>query len=245
MAGGSVALEVSKGAGGGGGNGLVKAYLRKIAPSASGGGGDLGTIDFQFNPKEFTIAKQAKWERKPARGAKKATMPEFTGADAAKLTLELFFDATDSPDGSVVADVEQLFSCCVPLEETQAQKKPSPPWVVFGWGSVVGFVACVTSVSAKYSLFRPDGTPVRATCSVTLEEIPGVNRPQNPTSGGLASRRTHTVVAGDTLPSVAYRQYGDPNLWRALAEANDLDDPLRLRNGTTLLIPSPDELSPA
>jgi len=44
--------------------------------------------------------------------------------------------------------------------------------------------------------------------------------------------------AGDSLPAVAYREYGNPNLWRALAEANGVDDPLRLRPGTSLLVPS-------
>ena len=32
---------------------------------------------------------------------------------------------------------------------------------------------------------------------------------QNPTSGGLAAHRTHTVVAGDSLASIAYAEYGD------------------------------------
>jgi nucleoid-associated protein YgaU len=50
------------------------------------------------------------------------------------------------------------------------------------------------------------------------------------------------VVAGDTLPSVAFHAYGDPNLWRAVAEANGIDDPMRLRAGTRLLLPALDEL---
>jgi nucleoid-associated protein YgaU len=45
------------------------------------------------------------------------------------------------------------------------------------------------------------------------------------------------VVAGDTLASVAYAEYGDPNGWRRLAEANDIDDPLRLRDGVVLHVP--------
>jgi nucleoid-associated protein YgaU len=52
----------------------------------------------------------------------------------------------------------------------------------------------------------------------------------------------HTVVAGDSLPSIAYREYGDPEIWRVVAEANDIDDPLRLRAGTTLLLPAAEEV---
>ena len=43
--------------------------------------------------------------------------------------------------------------------------------------------------------------------------------------------------AGDTLHSVAYAEYGNPGFWRVLAEANGVDDPLRIAPGTALLIP--------
>jgi nucleoid-associated protein YgaU len=45
------------------------------------------------------------------------------------------------------------------------------------------------------------------------------------------------MVAGDTLAAVAFREYGDATLWRAIADANLIDDPLRVRPGTELLIP--------
>jgi nucleoid-associated protein YgaU len=185
-----------------------------------------------------TIQKAAKWERKTAKGAKKAGPPEFTGAEPCKLTLEMFFDASGKQDGSVVKAVEELFACTVPTEESAGQKKPSPPLVVLHWGAIASFPAFVTSVSAKYTVFASNGTPIRATCSVGMEEMPGAERPQNPTSGALSARRSHQLVEGDSLASLAYREYGDPALWRLLAEVNDIDDPARLRPGTTLVVPA-------
>jgi nucleoid-associated protein YgaU len=82
-------------------------------------------------------------------------------------------------------------------------------------------------------------------CQVTLEEIPTPIPKQNPTSGALTSHRTTVVTAGDTLQSIAYREYRNPNLWRAIAEANDIDDPLRLPSGTQLLLPAPPEAAEA
>ena len=47
------------------------------------------------------------------------------------------------------------------------------------------------------------------------------------------------MIEGDTLQSVAYRELGKPTYWRAIAELNDIDDPMRAgRPGTVLLIPS-------
>ena len=229
---------------------LEHAKLQLHDPKPGGGSGKeaLGApreaIGFQFNPKELSLTKSAKWERKPARGASTAGPPEFAGADPSKLSLEMFFDEAETRDGSVVGNVERLLGCCVPTEESRGRKKACPPLVVFHWGQIVGFPAFVTQVSAKYTLFASDGTPLRATCSVSLEELAGDLSGQNPTSGALAARRHHTVVDGDSLASVAYREYGDPTMWRALAAYNGIDDPMRLRAGTELLVPAPEDLRP-
>jgi nucleoid-associated protein YgaU len=208
--------------------------LAKVLSSPKVGEGE---IKFQFNPKEYTVTKSASWRRRPIRGAKRTTMPEFVGPEPRSLSLELFLDDTAAASPTVVKKVELLFRCLVPTERTRASQKPSPPWVVFGWGSTVSLVAIVTQVSARYTLFRSDGVPVRAVCNVTLEEVPTDAPRQNPTSGSLAVRGTHTVVAGDNLASVAFAEYDDPTRWRVLAEANGIDDPLRVPVGTELLVP--------
>ncbi len=220
---------------------LEKAYLVLKPPAAGGSISGATEVKFQFNPKEYTIQKGASWESKPARGATQTSMPEFKGAEPRSMSIEVFLDAAESPTGSITTDVETLFKCCTPMAQSVDQNKPSPPFVVFGWGTDLKFTAFVKKVSAKYTLFKPDGTPTRATCTVELQEVPREAVRQNPTSGGLAARRSHTVVAGDSLPSIAFREYGKPGLWRAIAEANGIDDPLRVRTGTSLLIPPADE----
>ncbi len=229
---------------------LVHAFLEILTPPPSGTTDSPGAptgekIEFQFNPKELTLTKTAKWKRETAKGAKKSGVPEFLGAEPAKLSVEMFLDATRNMDDSVVKTVEKLFHCCVPTDNTRQKQKASPPWVRFQWGAITGFPAHIKTISAKYILFTPSGTPVRAVCTVQLEEMGGETSGQNPTSGALAARSVRTVVSGDSLPSVAYREYGDPTLWRALAEANEIDDPMRLPVGVTLLVPALEELGGA
>jgi len=60
---------------------------------------------------------------------------------------------------------------------------------------------------------------------------------QNPTSGGVGGERQWTVRAGDTLTGIAYAEYGDPNAWRRIADANRLTQVRRLRPGIVLEIP--------
>lgn len=226
---------------------IARAYLElhQPMPARGGGavpGGSIDTISFQFNPNELTLTKTARWVAEPARSAQTAGPPEFRGAEPGKLALEMFLDATDSMDDSVVRRVDRLFSCCVPLGDSAQQDKPVPPLVVFHWGAITSFAGYITSVSAKYSLFTMDGTPVRATCSVTLQEMAGDPTRQNPTSGGLVAQRQHRTEVGDSLASIAFREYGDPTSWRAIAALNDIDDPMRVRPGTTLLLPPAGDL---
>lgn len=197
-----------------------------------------GEITFQFNPKEYSVKKSAKWERKAGKGSRSAAMPEFMGPEPRTLDLEVFLDQSDSSSGDVAKDVEALFACLAPTEKTRSSKKPSPPWVIFGWGAQVNIVAVVKAVSATFTMFRPDGSPIRALCTVSLEEVPTEAQGQNPTSGARRATRTRRLGAGDSLASIAHAEYDDAGLWRALAAANGIDDPLRIPEGTVLSIPN-------
>jgi nucleoid-associated protein YgaU len=226
------------------GESLPKAYISLLIPSSDGPKGPTGkTVTFRFNPKEYSIQKSASWDRKPAKGAKKTSMGEFKGAEPRVLNVEVFLDASDDKGDvkkgakGVGGDIETLFSCLVPHASTMGSKHPLPPFVRFGWGSKVLLTGTVKSVNAKYTMFRPDGTPIRATATVAIEELPGELAKQNPTSGALSATRGVTVVEGDSLASVAYKEYGDPGMWRLVAEANDIDDPMRLAPGRHLLLP--------
>ncbi|MFH8249709.1 peptidase M23 [Microbacterium sp. B2969] len=227
---------------------LIHAQLELFEPGPEPGkpGGPRGTIEFHFNPKELTVTKAAKWESENQKKAGSAPPANFTTPEPQKLTLEMFFDATRSDSKkSVVPDVEKLFETVVPTPTSIGQKRPSPPWVKFTWGPLSSFLGYVRSVAAKYTLFGSDGSPLRAVCTVSLEELPKEKGKQNPTSGGLQPRAVHTMREGDSLAVLAYREYGNAALWRPLADVNGIDDPMRVRPGRTIFLPIADELADA
>lgn len=47
----------------------------------------------------------------------------------------------------------------------------------------------------------------------------------------------YVIQSGDSLASIAQEVYGDPTLWRQIAQANDLSEPYALTVGDTLDIP--------
>jgi nucleoid-associated protein YgaU len=50
--------------------------------------------------------------------------------------------------------------------------------------------------------------------------------------------REYVVQTGDSLAAIAQEVYGDPTLWREIAEANDIEAPYSLTVGDTLVIPA-------
>jgi hypothetical protein len=222
--------------------GLARAQLRIMEPPARVGaqpGGVIATIPLQFNPNKLALTKSTEWRRKPARMASESALPEFVGSGPRSLDVEVFLDATAKHDNSVEQKVERLMLGCVPTPRSLAAKKPASPWIRFEWGTArtTSFNGVLTSFSVNYSLFDVDGKPLRATCSLTLEEASTEAPGQNPTSGSREARRTHQVVAGDSLPQLAWREYGDATAWRVIAEANGIDDPFVLVPGRELLVP--------
>jgi nucleoid-associated protein YgaU len=65
----------------------------------------------------------------------------------------------------------------------------------------------------------------------------GQPSPLAPAGGG--SVRRYVIRSGDTFTGIATRLYGDPRLWRRIAEANNGLDPRRLPVGHSINLPEP------
>ena len=101
-----------------------------------------------------------------------------------------------------------------------------------------GFRCIVESVKQKFTLFSPEGIPLRATLSVALREYKTLDE-QLAQLNLTSPDRTHSHVtrSGDTLSSIAAQYYRSPGDWRSVADANGIEDPRRLAVGAFLTIP--------
>jgi nucleoid-associated protein YgaU len=97
----------------------------------------------------------------------------------------------------------------------------------------------ITNMTQKFTLFKQDGTPVRAKVDVTFTQHKDLNDypAQNPTSGGGPIERVRTVIAGDRLDTLAHEIYGDATKWRLIADYNRITNPMALHPGKQLTIP--------
>lgn len=194
-------------------------------------------IVFQYNPEPFTEDLRSHWKASPQPGG--SPKQQYLGLGASTLSLTMQLDAFAIPPLPPTVTIEQLKLMMGPTIQSSVAHQGRAPMVMFGWGpNIVMEQAIITGISVKHERFLL-GVPVRCKVTVTLTNVPFADPlpGTNPTSGGLATRRTRTVVEGDSLASIAFEEYQDPNYWRALAEANGIDDPMRVKTGTLLTVP--------
>lgn len=197
------------------------------------------TLVLPYNPEKVDQSKSSTYRDVP-RG-EKGPPKQWTGGGTRTLSLSVMLDARDHKPG-VWATVEQLFSWLEPTKASVQRKMPAGPVLELAWGKQTWYEVHLTSVSTSYTMFDPDGTPIRATAALSFERIEKKLPKQNPTSGSQSAQRALTLVAGDTLQSLAWVEYRDPNRWRDLARVNGIDDPLAVRPGQRVLVPSIVEL---
>ena len=193
-----------------------------------------------FNPNEYSIRAGNEWASTKVIGRRLPKL-EFTGGKSSTLTLTLFFDVNETPRANVRSYTSRLMKL---TEIVASTKDPTtgqgrPPICLFQWGGIWSFKAVVKDIDLKFTLFREDGTPVRATAALTFLEVidAAVQEPTNPSSYAERGYKRHRVQPHETLALIAYENYGDAGKWRRIADANNLGDPLRLQTGQILAIP--------
>ncbi|MGK7876558.1 MAG: LysM peptidoglycan-binding domain-containing protein [Xenococcaceae cyanobacterium] len=221
--------------------------------------------DVLFNPNQIHLTKKTRWNRALQNSSNTGEL-QFAGGEPANYTIDLFFNTYEdlsSAPSSIGGKIKQaglrtlkdyatpssLFAFFEPpvsvrqytdkvreLMEIDPDLK-RPPRCKLSWGQfgtiIVGYLKELTEL---FTLFLPDGTPVRATLTCTFEQ----DDPQTETKSGTKARDddpVRIVRRGETLSSIAYQEYSDPSLWREIARANRIDNPRSLQPGQVLIIP--------
>jgi hypothetical protein len=200
-------------------------------------------ISVQHNPTEFTLARGVHYAEIAIPGLDSPLL-QFVNGQAETLTLDLFFDSTDEGT-SVTAKTDPIYKLVEIDPATLAPPVCRFTWAGTGFPGAVwrsqrtnGFQCVIESLRQRFTLFSSAGVPLRAVLTVTMKEYrPLAEQVRSSAAGPGTQSRTHTVVAGETLSSIAGTEYGDTGQWRPIAAKNNISDPTALRAGTTLQIP--------
>lgn len=196
-------------------------------------------VTVHFNPTEYAVEYGASFQETAVPGLSNPIL-QFVNGAAEVLTMDLLFDTwTDGGGRDVSEDTAEFVKLLSIDGDTHA-----PPRVEFKWG-VFRFRAVVEKISQRFTMFQGDGTPVRATLSVTFKQYRTIAEQLENPRRNSADKTKHRILGKvegfratpETLWALSAAEYGEARFWRQIARANRIEDPRRLVAGDAVEVP--------
>lgn len=206
---------------------------------AESGGKPEAKASFEalINPETYTLEYKVKTAEGQGQGTSGAqqkfayTMPEELG-------FEFLFDSSGIIDGK--PDKDGVFGQVDAFRKLLTEYRPDthePFHLKLIWGNLI-FKGRAVELGITYKLFNPDGQPIRAVAKVkfkgSIEEQKRIAK-EDRRSPDLTHVRS--VRAGDRLPLMCFRIYGDPSHYLDVARINNLSNFRALVPGQELIFP--------
>ncbi len=192
-----------------------------------------GEVPVLFYPSEYSMEKSNEFASINIPGLE-SPMLQFSRGNLETLTMDLFFDSYE-----LDKDVRDYTNKITDLLKIDPEIH-APPVLKFVWGAM-NFTCVLSRVSKKFTMFRSDGIPVRATLSVTFSEYKTEISAREKPLQSSDRTKTYTIKQGDSLWAIAAKEYGDPALWRPIADENRIENPRLLEIGRDVTIPPLEE----
>lgn len=196
-----------------------------------------------INPEQYTHTYKIIYNNTQAQGSPGGS-PAYNRTPADQVAFQLVFDGTGvvpspipgkpaaSEDG-IVTQVNTFMN----LALTYNGKIHSPNFIQLLWGTLI-FNCRLTTLKMTYTLFKPDGTPLRAKADATFigyMDEQAIAKKANQASPDMS--HVVTVKSGDTLPLLCYGIYGSSVYYPQVARVNGLTGFRELIPGTQIYFP--------
>ena len=123
-----------------------------------------------LNPTQISITKTIPWQPKGASSSDQPAL-EFTQGKNRTLAIDILIDTYESGENVHSAYIKPLEVLTRIREQgSKEADKSRPPVVEFLWGGFQPFQGVIASLKVTYTMFFADGTPCRATVSVSMTE---------------------------------------------------------------------------
>lgn len=208
-----------------------------------------GEFTVQVNPESYTLTHTIEYTEQQAGGTS-AAQPRYSCSRPQNLEFDFLFDATGVLNGDGIPAAESgvpAVTVVHSIVDTITKLKKvvydfvgdthETPYVKIYWGTLI-FKCRLTNLGLTYKLFKPDGTPIRASAKCSFMGTVEDNQrtaAENAQSPDLTHVRR--VKHGDTLPFMCYAIYGDENLYLQVAAVNQLNHYRDIKVGQELFFP--------
>lgn len=189
-----------------------------------------------INPETIKWQRSIEYNEQQAPNTS-APSQKYKSTPVEKLNFDIVIDCTGIVDSKRV-DMAQEISALESIIYTYNGKIHRPNFVKVQWGKSLVFKGVLKSMDASYTLFKPDGSPLRAKISLGFSEYIS---PQNveELDGKESPDITHlvNVVDGNTLPQLCEKTWNDDTMYIQVAEYNNLNKFRNLKGGQKLIFP--------
>ncbi|MFT5819276.1 MAG: hypothetical protein ACI8ZM_000499 [Crocinitomix sp.] len=188
-----------------------------------------------FNPKDYTKKYNLCYDKKDTL-AKTKTKLIFKKSQPQDYSFNFLIDGTGGTGEKV--DVSQKIKEFLSVVHNYGPEKNKPKPLRLFWGDEIS--KCIlTSAEVSYTLFKPDGKPLRATIKATFKEDADeefIKRISSKISSNMD--RARKIKDGDQLATIVQSAYGKIDVISTVAQFNQLDNFRQLPKGINLRLPS-------
>jgi len=203
---------------------------------------DVEPFVVHVNPQNYTQSTQINFSDEQAQGTS-GQQNNHNNTEPVKMNFDFMLDRTGALGNlpgvlnGVQDDIEHFRK--VALDREGEIHKPR--YLKLCWGALI-FKCQLEKLDIEYKLFNRSGKPLRAILKCEFREFKEDEqriREDNNQSPDLSHVRV--AQAGDTLPLMCFKIYGDSKYYGAVAKANDLTHFRKLKQGQRILFPPLDK----
>ncbi|MCJ8208325.1 hypothetical protein MUY27_01305 [Mucilaginibacter sp. RS28] len=214
---------------------LTKLKIESYATPACTGSA-LGTIDAMFNPATYSRNYDISYVTSKEANRNEPTLL-FRGIDNTDLSLDLIVDGTGIVPIPGAKTVDAYITNFKKLVYRYQGSQHRPNYLKITWANL-SFIGVCKSINIAYTLFNEDGSALRATIKVTFSKsVDYSTKAKEAQKSSPDLTHIRTVQAGDTLPLMTYRIYGDSAYYLQVAEANNLTSVADIKPGDQIYFP--------
>lgn len=195
----------------------------------------IGTaFEVMFNPTTYSLKHEIKYSEQSASGSTSSTH-RFESVKPKEFSLEFMFDGTGVT--GVRVDVAQKITGFLNTVAAFEGETHRTKFLKIHWGSLM--IRCVLKgADVAYTLFNSEGNPLRAKVRADFSEVTD-ERTDNARNARHSPNLTHirSVKAGDTLPLMCFKIYGESKYYLHVAAFNDIKNMRHLKIGQEIEFP--------
>jgi hypothetical protein len=199
-----------------------------------------GSIVAFINPTSYVKTINVAYEQPNTIGDPQTTQVFSKYGDQTLKLGKIIVDGTGLVNNNATVDNKDVEGYVQKFQDVTTKyigETHAPPYLKVSWGNL-SFICVCDQFTVTYTLFKPDGTALRAEIELSLKNtIDWDSKIKKAANQSPDLTHMRTVKAGDTLPLMTYQIYGSSSYYMEVARINRLSHINDIKPGDQLYFP--------